>query len=81
MFAKSKITFVAAAIATAVASPALAQSTDHTGTLFPSYYNGDGKQTFGSWLTPGKATIQQQAPQGRGIYNSTVTPKTRKIGS
>jgi hypothetical protein len=80
MFAKSKITFVAAAIATAVASPALAQSTDHTGTLFPSYYNGDGKQTFGSWQTPGTATIQQ-GPKVRGIYNSTVTPKTRKIGS
>ncbi len=71
MFAKSKVAFIAAAITTAIASPALAQSIDHTGTLLPSYYNGEGKQTFGSWQSPGKLSVR---PQARGVYNSTVVP-------
>jgi hypothetical protein len=78
MFTKSKITLVAAAIATTIAAPAFAQSTDHTGTLFPSYYNGDGKQAFGSWQAPGRPVIR---PQVRSIYNSTVPPTANSWGT
>jgi hypothetical protein len=78
MFTKSKLTLVAAAIATTIAAPAFAQSTDHTGTLFPSYYNSDGKQAFGSWQAPGRPVVR---PQVRGIYNSTVPPTANSWGT
>jgi hypothetical protein len=72
MFTKSKMAFVAAAVAMTFSAPAFAQSTDHTGTLQPSYYDSTGKQIVGSWA----ATRRTAKPivQTRPLYNSAMTP-------
>jgi hypothetical protein len=46
---KLKIAAVAALIVGGLASPAFAQSADHTGSQMPYYYGTDGKQTWGDW--------------------------------
>jgi hypothetical protein len=56
---KLKIATVAALLATGIASPALAQSFDHTGSQMASYYDSNGKQTWGSWGP--QAAAQQPA--------------------
>ena len=51
------ILVVAAAVATAViASPALAQSRDHTGSVLANYYDPSGQQMWGAWGPPQVAT-------------------------
>ncbi len=72
MISKSKLTFVAAALAVTFSVPAFAQSTDHTGTLQASYYDGSGKQVVGNWAPNGRAT--KPTIQARPLYNSAVTP-------
>lgn len=50
MFSTSKIVVLLGGVLTAtIASPAFAQSPDHTGSQMPYYYDGTGKQTWGSW--------------------------------
>ena len=67
----SKLTFAAAALAAiTLAAPAFAQSTDHTGTLQPSFYDGNGKQVMGSRAP--QTVLQPQ--QSRPLYNSVATP-------
>jgi hypothetical protein len=44
-----------AAIVTAGALPASAQSRDHTGSMMPFYYEGTGEQKAGSWAAEEKA--------------------------
>lgn len=73
MFSKSKIALIVAVAAT-FAAPAFAQSVDHTGTLSPSYYDGNGKQVVGSWAPQAKASHLGQATQTRALYNSAVVP-------
>ncbi len=46
---KLKIATVAALLAAGIASPAFAQSFDHTGSQMAYYYDSTGKQTWGSW--------------------------------
>ena len=71
----SKFLLVAAVATMGIASPALAQSVDHTGTLFPSYYDVSGKQSVGSWAPQATAARHERAEVGRGLYNS-VAPQT-----
>jgi hypothetical protein len=44
-----KIATVAALLAAGIASPAFAQSADHTGSQMAYYYDSTGKQMWGSW--------------------------------
>ena len=84
MFGTSKkFALVVAVAAIGFASPALAQSVDHTGTLFASHYDGTGKQVIGSWASQSAdphavaarlASRNERAIQGRGLYATTVTP-------
>ena len=74
MFSKSKLTLIAAIAATAFAAPAFAQSVDHTGTLFASYYDGNGKQVVGSWVPQAKVSNRSLAGLGRGIYSFAAVP-------
>jgi hypothetical protein len=78
MNTRSKLMFAVAALATTFSIPAYAQSTDHTGTLQPAYYDGTGKQHVGSWA-PGSTAIQPVA-QNRGLYNSSKpVVQTRRL--
>ena len=84
MFKKSKFALVAAVAMMGIASPAFAQSVDHTGTLFASHYDETGKQVVGSWASPstGSRTAAPQAVankyertvQERDLYATTVVP-------
>jgi hypothetical protein len=86
MTTKSKLAFAAATVAMMLSGPAFAQSTDHTGTLQPSYYDVTGKQVMGSWTPSGSAgnkpTVQprplynsaKDSVKNRPLYNSAVTP-------
>jgi hypothetical protein len=56
---KLKMATVAALLAAGIASPALAQSFDHTGSQMASYYDSNGKQTWGTWGP--QAAAQQPA--------------------
>jgi hypothetical protein len=56
---KLKIATVAALLAAGIASPALAQSADHTGSQLAYYYDSTGKQMWGSWGP--QAAAQQPA--------------------
>jgi hypothetical protein len=66
----SKITIAAAILAAGVASPALAQSSDHTGSQMPSYYDGTGKQTWGSWGQQDTAANAGAVRRSRTLYGS-----------
>jgi hypothetical protein len=44
-----KITAAAAILAANIVSPAFAQSSDHTGSQMPYYYDNTGAQLRGSW--------------------------------
>ena len=59
-----------AAIVTAGALPASAQSRDHTGSMMPFYYDETGAQKTGSWSKEEEAgTAHQQAAQpARPLY-------------
>lgn len=80
MFGTSrKFALVAAVAAVGIASPAFAQSVDHTGTLFASHYDTTGKQRIGSWGPQASApqarlSQNERAVRGHGLYASTVTP-------
>ena len=76
MNTKSKLMFAVAALAMTFSIPAYAQSTDHTGTLQPAYYDGS-KQIVGSWA-PG-STAAKPIVQTRRLYNSAVIPS--EVGS
>lgn len=68
MFSKSKLTIIAAIAATTFAAPAFAQSIDHTGTLFPSYYDASGKQVMGSWAPQAGRTRQAGRTSGLNAF-------------
>jgi hypothetical protein len=78
MFSKSKLMLVAAIAATAFAAPALAQSADHTGSQLASFYDGNGKQSFGSWAPQVQEARQvrqaRQVSQTRGLYSFAAVP-------
>lgn len=76
MFEKSKLALIAAVAAVGIASPAFAQTVDHTGTLFASYYDGTGKQVIGSWAPQVAARGHEPAVVGRGLYNMVAPPSS-----
>ena len=58
-----------AAIVTAGALPASAQSRDHTGSMMPFYYEGTGEQKTGSWSAEEAGAANHQAAQpARPLY-------------
>lgn len=79
MTTKSKLVFAAAALAMMLSGPAFAQSTDHTGTLQPSYYDVTGKQVMGSWLAPNGRASSKPTVQSRPLYNSVNSVKNRPL--
>jgi len=62
--------FALAAVVTAGAVPASAQSRDHTGSMMPFYYDENGAQKAGSWSKEeeGGAANKQAALPGRSLY-------------
>ena len=52
MMNKSKLTLIAALVVASVASPAFAQSFEHTGSVLPHYYDASGVMVWGSWGPP-----------------------------
>jgi hypothetical protein len=65
MISDRKFISVAAILAASVASPAFAQSADHTGSPLPSYYESTGGKAWGSW----NAQTPQAVP---GIRHETM---------
>jgi Spy/CpxP family protein refolding chaperone len=81
MLRKSKLMIVAAIAATAFAAPAFAQSADHTGSQLASFYDGNAKQTFGTWAPQVNQTRQvrqerqaREVRQTSGLYSFAATP-------
>lgn len=64
----SKITIAAALLAVSVASPAFAQSSDHTGSQMPSHYDSTGKQVWGSWGPQDTGANGGPAMRSRTLY-------------
>lgn len=78
MINKSKIATLAAFIAASVASPAFAQSADHTGSQLPSFYDATGKQAWGSW-GPQQAiatSSRHSVARRSGLYAFARVPNT-----
>jgi hypothetical protein len=82
MFSKSKLAFIAAIVAVTFAAPALAQSVDHTGTLFASHYDENGKQVMGVWAPEAAANNRARAAaaQTRGLYSYARVPAPAPAG-
>jgi hypothetical protein len=77
MLRKSKLMIVAAIAATAFAAPAFAQSADHTGSQLASFYDGNAKQTFGTWAPQVNQERQaREVRQTSGLYSFAATPAT-----
>jgi hypothetical protein len=77
MLRKSKLAFIAAIAAIAFAAPASAQAVDHTGTLFASHYDQNGKQVMGAWGASEAAAntrARTAAAQTRGLYSYARVP-------
>jgi hypothetical protein len=67
--------FALAAIVAAGTAPASAQSRDHTGSMMPFYYDGEGGQKTGAWSKEeegGNANKAATANQA-GTANKTAT--------
>jgi hypothetical protein len=81
MISKWKIATFAALIAAGAASPALAQSADHTGSQLPNHYDAAGKQTWGSW-GPQATVISSRHTVARrnGLYAFARVPEARSFG-
>jgi hypothetical protein len=64
------VAFALAAIVTAGALPASAQSRDHTGSMMPFYYDATGGQKTGSWSKEEEAGAanKQAALPARPLY-------------
>jgi hypothetical protein len=65
---KSKISVVLAILAAGIASPAFAQSADHTGSQMPYYYDGTGGQVRGSWGPQDTATSGGPVLRSHTLY-------------
>jgi hypothetical protein len=70
---KLKITMAAALMVAGIASPALAQSADHTGSQMPYYYNSTGSQMRGSW-GPAAARFTRPVAQQNGLNAFAMVP-------
>lgn len=77
---KMKFATAAALIAAGIASPAFAQSTDHTGSQMPNYYDAAGKQNWGSWGPQATASYSHSATRRSGL-NAFATVPGRASGS
>jgi hypothetical protein len=70
-----KIATVAALMIAGIASPAFAQSADHTGSQMASYYDATGKQMWGTW-GPSATTVRSRhaATQRNGLNAFAAVP-------
>jgi hypothetical protein len=79
MIGNLKVMLVATIAAASIAPPVFAQSSDHTGSQMPYYYDSTGKQTWGSW---GPSTSQATAAnhhvvtRRRGLHAYAMTPRS-----
>ena len=64
--------FALAAIVTAGALPASAQSRDHTGSMMPFYYEGTGEQKAGAWAAEEKAEAANETANRAAAANKAV---------
>lgn len=74
---KLTIAMAAALIAAGIASPVFAQSTDHTGSQLPNYYDSTGKQAWGNWgpqATPAAASYSHRAARRSGLNAFAQVP-------
>jgi hypothetical protein len=74
MTSKLKIVTAVALIAAGIASPAFAQSADHTGSQLPSYYDNAGKQAWGTWGPLTSATYTHPAVRRSGLNAFAAVP-------
>jgi hypothetical protein len=78
---KLKIATVAALLAAGIASPAFAQSADHTGSQLAYYYDSTGKQTWGSWgpqaAAQQPARFVHSAARRSGLHAYAAVPGAR----
>jgi hypothetical protein len=65
-----KIAAVAALVIAGIASPAFAQSADHTGSQLASYYDNTGKQMWGTWGPSATAVGSRHAATQRSGLNA-----------
>lgn len=76
MISKWKIATLAALIAAGAASPAFAQSADHTGSQLPNYYDATGKQTWGTWGPQANVISSRHSVARRGgLYAYARVPE------
>ncbi len=68
MINKSNVVLAAAVLTASIASPAFAQSSDHTGSQMPNYYDSTGKQTWGSWGPQDAAAGGRPALRNHTLY-------------
>ena len=71
---KLKIATAAGLIAAAIASPAFAQSADHTGSQMASYYDATGKQMWGNWGPPAAASHSHSMTRPSGLNALAKVP-------
>jgi hypothetical protein len=75
---KLKIATVAALLAAGIASPAFAQSADHTGSQMAYYYDSTGKQMWGSWgpqaAAQPTARFSHSAARRSGLHAYAAVP-------
>lgn len=71
---KLTIAMAAALIAAGIASPVFAQSTDHTGSQLPNYYDTTGKQTWGNWAPPATVSYSHRATRRSGLNAFAAVP-------
>jgi len=74
----SKITAAAAVLAASIVSPALAQSSDHTGSQLPYHYDNTGKQVWGSWGPQATAASGSHVTRSRTLYGYVPPRRHRR---
>jgi len=79
MISKSKFIAISAVLITSVASPAVAQSSDHTGSQMPYYYDGAGTQVRGSWGPQGAAAGGRAGARNRDLYGDVPSRHGRRV--
>lgn len=74
MISKARLMFAATMLAASVASPAFAQSSDHTGSQMANYYDSTGKQVWGAWAPQATAVANRHfAARRRGLSAYAMT--------
>jgi hypothetical protein len=70
-----------AAIVAAGTLPASAQSRDHTGSMMPFYYDGEGGQKTGAWAAEEKAEAANKTATANKAAAANKTATANKAGT